>query len=80
MIKIGIIGAGHLGKIHIRLLKEIQDFEIVGFFDIDSENATQITSEFDITAFDSVTDLIEQCDAIDVVTPTKIHFKYSKNY
>jgi predicted dehydrogenase len=33
MLKIGVLGAGHLGKIHIRLLKEIPDFELVGFFD-----------------------------------------------
>lgn len=78
MIKIGVIGAGHLGKIHIRLLKEIQEFELVGFFDADSKNAEQIATEFDISAFNSASELIAKCDAIDVVTPTESHFEYAK--
>lgn len=78
MIKIGVIGAGHLGKIHIRLLKEIQEFELVGFFDADSKNAEQIATEFDVSAFSSATELIAKCDAIDVVTPTESHFEYAK--
>ncbi len=78
MIKIGVIGAGHLGKIHIRLLKDIQEFEFVGFFDNDSKNAEQIADEFDIAAFSSAAELIAKCDAIDVVTATESHFEYAK--
>lgn len=78
MIKIGVIGAGHLGKIHIRLLKEIQAFELIGFFDTDEERAKNIAAEFEITAFSSAKNLIEECDAIDIVTPTKFHFEYAK--
>ena len=78
MVKIGIIGAGHLGKIHIRLLKEIHNFNLIGFFDTNSINAQKIAAEFDIPAFSSVTELIARCDAIDVVTPTESHFEYAK--
>ncbi len=78
MIKIGVIGAGHLGKIHIRLLKEIQEFEFVGFYDSNDENAQKIASEFDIKSFQSAEELIEICDTIDIVTPTKFHFEYAK--
>ena len=75
MIKIGVIGAGHLGKIHIRLLKQIQEFELVGFFDADSKNAEKIATEFHISAFNSAAELIAKCDAIDVVPPTETHFE-----
>jgi len=78
MIKIGVIGAGHLGKIHIRLLKEIQELQLIGFFDSDKKIAKNIASEFGIAAFNSAKDLIDKCDAIDVVTPTKFHFEYAK--
>ena len=78
MVKIGIIGAGHLGKIPIRLLKEIHNFNLIGFFDTNSINAQKIAAEFDIPAFSSVTELIARCDAIDVVTPTESHFEYAK--
>ena len=36
MLKIGVLGAGHLGKIHIRCIKEIPDFDLVGFYDPDA--------------------------------------------
>ena len=78
MIKIGIIGAGHLGKIHIRLLKEINEFDFVGFYDSNEEISQKISSEFNVKYFQSTEDLMEECDAIDVVTPTKFHFEYAK--
>jgi len=78
MIKIGVIGAGHLGKIHIRLLKEINHFDFVGFFDSNEDTSKEIAREFSVKSFYSAEDLMEECDAIDVVTPTKFHFEYAK--
>ena len=46
MLKAGVLGAGHLGKIHLRLLNESQKYELVGFYDADSENAKRVTDEF----------------------------------
>ena len=78
MIKIGVIGAGHLGKIHIRLLKEIKEFDLIGFYDTNPVNSKKITTEFGISSFSSAKELIDSSDAIDVVTPTKYHFEYAK--
>jgi predicted dehydrogenase len=76
MLKIGVLGAGHLGKIHIRLLKELSDvFELVGFVDQSDENAQKVIDDFGIRRFDSVQELIEQVDCIDVVTPTLAHYE-----
>ena len=74
MLKIGVIGAGHLGKIHIRLIKEITDFELVGFFDLSEENRVKVEQEFGIKAFTSMDDLINAVDVVDIVTPTLSHF------
>ena len=74
MIKIGILGAGHLGKIHIKLLKEIDKFEVVGFYDANPAAAEQVEKELGIKSFDSIDTLIEQVDAIDIVTPTVTHY------
>jgi predicted dehydrogenase len=73
-IKIGVLGAGHLGKIHIRLLKEIPLFEVIGFYDISDRAAALIEAEFGIPLFPSADALIEAADAIDIVTPTLFHF------
>jgi predicted dehydrogenase len=76
MLKIGVLGAGHLGKIHIRLLNELSDvFELVGFVDQSDENAQKVIDDFGIQRFDSIQALIEQVDCIDVVTPTLAHFE-----
>lgn len=75
MIKIGVIGAGHLGKIHIRLLKEIAEYELVGFVDKSDENAAKVIEEYKIPRFDTFDALLDAVDAIDIVTPTFNHYE-----
>ncbi|CAN5599089.1 Gfo/Idh/MocA family oxidoreductase [soil metagenome] len=75
MLKIGVIGAGHLGKIHIRLLKEISTAELVGFHDHDPGTAEKVAAEFGVKYFESLEALINACDALDIVTPTVSHFE-----
>lgn len=72
MLKIGVLGAGHLGKIHINLLKEIDAFELVGFYDPDQNKAEQLK---DVNYFSSIDELMDKCDVIDIVTPTVNHFE-----
>lgn len=74
MIKIGVLGAGHLGKIHIGLLKEIPEFQLVGFYDPDEEKSELAEAEFGIKSFSSIDELIKSVDAVDVVTPTLSHY------
>jgi len=75
MLKIGVLGAGHLGKIHIRLIKELKDFfDFVGFFDPDDNNAQQVVENFQIKRFTSIEQLLEAVDAVDIVTPTITHY------
>jgi predicted dehydrogenase len=75
MLKIGVLGAGHLGKIHLKLLQEIPDFELVGFYDISPDVSQAIENELHVKAFSSYDELMEQVDAIDVVTPTLHHYE-----
>ncbi len=74
MIKIGVIGAGHLGNIHIKLLKEVAGFELTGFYDIDEERAAFIEKEHGIKRYKSADELIFFNDAVDIVTPTLSHY------
>ncbi len=74
MIKIGILGAGHLGKIHIRLLKEIEKYQVIGFYDTNIEAAKVVSKELGVKFFESFEELVEQVDALDIVTPTITHF------
>jgi len=75
MIKIGVIGAGHLGKIHIKLLMEIDKYELVGFFDASPEAALIVEKEFGIKHFETIEGLLAVADAVDIVTPTLAHYE-----
>ena len=74
MIKIGVLGAGHLGKIHIKLLKEIDAFELVGFYDANAATAVIVENEFGVKRFETIEELLEVVDAVDIVTPTITHY------
>ena len=74
MLKIGVLGAGHLGKIHLRLLKQSLKYELVGFYDPSKENAEKVSAEFGYKSFDTISDLIAAVDVVDIVTPTLSHY------
>lgn len=74
MLKIGVLGAGHLGKIHINCIKQIEQYDLVGFFDPMEETAKAVEMEMGVKCFDSVDSLIDAVDVVDIVTPTIQHF------
>jgi len=78
MLKIGVLGAGHLGKIHLRLLQQSEQYELVGFYDENQENGAKIAAEFGYKQFDTIAKLIHAVDVIDIVTPTLSHYKCAK--
>lgn len=73
MLKAGVLGAGHLGKIHLRLLNQSDKYDLVGFYDPNKANAQKIAAEFGYKAFDTIQELIDAVDVIDIVTPTLSH-------
>jgi len=73
MLKAGVLGAGHLGKIHLRLLNESSKYELIGFYDPNKDNAKKIAAEFGYKAFDTIQELIDAVDVVDIVTPTLSH-------
>ena len=78
MLKVGVLGAGHLGKIHLKLLQQSDKYELVGFYDPDQENAKKVAAEFGYTSIDSISGLIDAVEVVDIVTPTLSHFECAK--
>ena len=78
MLNAGVIGAGHLGKIHLKLLKKSTKYKLVGFYDSDAKLAKNVSEEFGYKSFSTMENLIEACDIVDVVTPTLFHFDCAK--
>jgi len=78
MLKIGILGAGHLGKIHLRIVASSPTYELVGFYDPDTEAVAKLVEEQGYTAYESAEALIEAVDVVSIITPTLSHFEMAK--
>jgi predicted dehydrogenase len=76
MLKIGVLGVGHLGKIHIKCIKLAHEsYDLIGFYDPDDQAAQKVEAEHQVKRWDKLEDLIEAADVIDIVTPTTTHFE-----
>ena len=78
MLKVGVLGAGHLGKIHLRLLNESPKYELIGFYDPDDIIGQKVATEFGYVHFENINELIEAVDVVDIVTPTLSHYDCAK--
>lgn len=76
--KIGVLGLGHLGKIHLKLLLEQSHAICSGVFDTNHTRCEAIRNRFNVHVFDSEEDLIKASDAIILVTPTPSHYQLAK--
>lgn len=75
MLKIGILGVGHLGKIHLNCLAMTEGlYEVVGLYDPDDQQALDAHGRFGIPRFTDLDQLLDAVDAVDIVTPTITHF------
>lgn len=76
MLKIGLIGVGHLGKIHLKLIQELSDiYELVGIYDTDKTHLEEVAKEFNCKGFSSAEELVQLSDCVDIVTPTIAHYE-----
>lgn len=74
MLKVGVFGVGHLGKFHIANWKEIEQAQIVGFYDPNNEHAAEVISQYQIKRFTDPEKLMDAVDIVDIVTPTDQHY------
>lgn len=73
MIRIGVIGAGHLGKIHLNCLKNIPTAAVVGFYDSDKMRGEELSQSQNIRYYPDVADLLSDCEAVVIAAPTTFH-------
>ena len=78
--KIGVVGAGHLGKHHIKHLSNHQGVDFVGVFDINEDSLKNICYEFSVKPLKSLEEIISLCDAVNIVTPTNTHFDIARKF
>src|SRR5450432_1077278 len=74
MLKVGVFGTGHLGKFHLNNWKVIRDAEVVGFYDPNDQTALEVAEKYQIPRFMEPDELLDHCDAADIIAPTTAHF------
>jgi len=77
-IKIGVIGVGHLGQHHAKHYNLIKNITLVGVYDTDPNRSKDIAIQYDTKSYDNISELMEICDGISVVTPTESHYNVAK--
>jgi len=77
-INIGVIGTGHLGKLHTKMFKEIEDCNLIGIQDLDKEQAESVGKEFDVNVFGTIGDLLDKVDAVSIAATTSSHYGLAK--
>jgi predicted dehydrogenase len=75
MLTFGVLGAGHLGRIHLKLLRGLDGVEVAGFFDPDADARARAEAEFGLPAYASPAALIAASDAVVVVSSTAAHYE-----
>lgn len=74
-LKVGVIGVGHLGKLHTKMFSQIENCELVGVFDSDLEKSKVVAEEFKTKSFSSTNDLLSQTNAVSIAATTSAHFE-----
>ena len=77
-LPVGVVGVGHLGSLHTKMLTQISAVRLVGVTDIDNARAEKKALEFSTKAFRSVDELLAHVKAIVIATPTSVHFDIAR--
>ena len=77
-LKVGVIGTGHLGKIHSKLFKEVENCEFIGVYDQDSVKAKAVSEELQVKSFAELDELLNSVDAVSIVSTTSAHYELVK--
>jgi predicted dehydrogenase len=77
-LSIGVIGVGHLGKLHSKMFNEISNCNFVGVFDSNQEQAKAVADEFGVKSFKSLDELLSNVKAVSVAATTTAHYEVAK--
>lgn len=77
-LKVGVIGTGHLGKVHVRLLNGIDNCELVGVYDKDLKKSKNVAEEFNLKQYLEIESLLNDSEAVVIVATTSAHYELVK--
>ena len=77
-IKVGVVGTGYLGKLHTKLIRDVDNVELIGVYDKNISAAEIVASEFKTRTFSELDDLLSEVEAVIIVAATKAHYELAK--
>ncbi len=77
-LNVGVIGVGHLGKLHTKMFKSIENCELAGVYDTNPETSKSVAEEFQTKSFDSLDDLLAVTQAVSIAATTSAHYQLAK--
>ena len=80
MVRIGVIGVGHIGAHHARIYSQIPDVRLVAVVDTDQKRREKVAREYSTTGYANHVDILDKVDAVSVVVPTHLHYPVAKDF
>ena len=77
-VRVGVAGAGGLGFHHVRILRDMPEFELVGFYESNPERARTVSTELGVRAFSDLGALLDGVEAMTIVVPTSAHYEVAR--
>jgi len=78
MLKVGVVGVGHLGKHHARVFSQIGNCTLLGVYDKIYDRAIEIANLYNVRAYKNYEDMLIEADAVDIAATTTYHFELAK--
>jgi len=79
-IRVGVVGAGHLGSIHAKVYSRLDNIKLAGVCDCNLERAIEIGKKYHANSYADYEDLFDKVDAASVVVPTSLHYNIAKDF
>lgn len=77
-LNVGVIGTGHLGKLHIKMFRDIENCNLIGIHDSNTEQVKLAADKFSVKVFESLESLLDNVNAVSIAATTSAHYKLAK--
>ena len=77
-LKIGVVGTGHLGKLHSKMFQQISNCELVGIYDSNPDQLAHASKEYNVKAFGSLSEMLDNVDGVSIAVTTSAHFRVAE--
>lgn len=78
MLKVGVVGVGHLGRHHARIFAGIENCQLIGVYDKVTERAKEIANQYNVKAYENYEEMLSDADAVDIAATTTWHYDLAK--